>query len=52
MDPTATWGLLCEALQLLQDDPNDTDARDLAIECFKNLARWLRNGGFPPRLGG
>ena len=52
MDPTATWGLLCEALQLLSADPSDEDARALTIECLENLAQWLKKGGFPPQLGG
>ena len=51
MDPTATWGMLCEALQLLSDDPKDEDARELVIECLENLAQWLKAGGFPPKLG-
>jgi hypothetical protein len=50
MDPTATWGFLCEALQLLAADPQDDDARALVIECLENLTQWLRNGGFPPQL--
>ena len=52
VDPDATWGLLCEALQLLSDDPKDDDARELVIECLENLAQWLRRGGVPPKLGG
>ena len=51
MDPTATWGLLCEALQLLSDNSEDDDARALVIECLENLAQWLKHGGFPPKLG-
>jgi hypothetical protein len=52
MDPTATWGMLCEALQILADNPQDDDARELVIECLENLAQWLRQGGMPPSLGG
>ena len=52
MDPDATWGMLCEALQILSDDPQDDDARQLVIECLELLAQWLRRGGFPPHPGG
>ena len=52
MDPDATWGMLCEALQILSDDPQDDDARQLVIECLEHLAQWLSRGGFPPHLGG
>lgn len=52
VDPDATWGMLCEAMQLLADNPKDDDARELVIKCLENLARWLRQGRFPPRLGG
>ena len=49
VDPDATWRMLGEALQLLSNDPQDNDARELVIEC---LANWLRKGGVPPKLGG
>ena len=52
VDPDATWGLLCEAIQLLADNPEDGDARELVIEFLENLANWLKRGGFPPKLGG
>ena len=50
MDPDATWGMLCEAMQLLADNPQDDDARELIIECLENLTRWFRQGGSPPNM--
>ena len=52
VDPDATWQMLCEALQLLSNDPQDNDARELVIECLEHLVNWLRKGGVPPKLGG
>jgi hypothetical protein len=52
VDPEATWGMLCEAMQLLADNPHDDEARELTIECLENVAQWLKKGGVPPKLGG
>lgn len=48
MDPTATGKMLCEALEDLRKNPDDTQARDHAVRLLDILARWLRIGGFPP----
>ena len=50
MDPTATWRMLCEAMQELEKDPHNRDLRTHAIDLLEVLARWLRMGGFPPVL--
>jgi len=50
MDPTATWQMLQETLQDLATDPDNRDTRAHAIDLLEVLARWLRMGGFPPRL--
>jgi hypothetical protein len=50
MDPDATWKKLCEALQALDANRNDADARARAIALLDCLARWLRRGGVPPKL--
>jgi hypothetical protein len=52
MDPDAVWKMLCEAMELLSNNPHYDDARELTIECLENLAQWLRRGGFPPNLTG
>jgi hypothetical protein len=43
MKPDATWGYFLEAL-------SDGD-RDLARQHFKNLQRWLGDGGYAPNAG-
>ena len=50
MDPTASWQMLRETLQALAHDPANRDTRAHAIDLLDVLARWLRMGGFPPRL--
>ena len=50
MDPTATWKMVCEALQDMQTDPENKDTRAHAVDLLEVLARWLRMGGFPPTL--
>jgi hypothetical protein len=50
VDPQATWEMLCDALQELDVNRNDVDARARAIELLDSLARWLRMGGVPPNL--
>jgi len=50
MDPNATWQMLCDSLRALHRDPSDEERRANAIELLQALARWLRNGGFPPQL--
>jgi hypothetical protein len=48
VDPNATWQMLCAALQALDRNLHDTEARERAIELLEVLAAWLRKGGFPP----
>jgi hypothetical protein len=50
VNPHATWTMLCDALQELDVNRNDADARARAIALLDILARWLRMGGFPPNL--
>jgi hypothetical protein len=50
MDPNATWQMLCEYLQALHQDPQDEEFRVNAIELLQALTRWLRRGGFPPKI--
>jgi hypothetical protein len=50
MDPQATWEKLCDALQELDVNRNDANARARAIALLDSLARWLRRGGVPPKL--
>jgi hypothetical protein len=50
MDPQATWEKLCDALQELDANRNDANARARAINLLDSLARWLRMGGVPPKL--
>src|SRR4029450_8335054 len=45
MDPQATWEKLCDALQELDANRNDANARARAINLLDRLARWLRMGG-------
>ena len=51
MDPNATWQMLCEYLRALNQHPNDEEIRANAILLLEALTRWLRRGGFPPKLG-
>ena len=50
MDPDAVWKMLCESLQDLKKDPDHKATRQHVIDCLDVLARWLRMGGFPPKL--
>jgi len=50
MDPTATWRMVCEALQALEKHPHDEELRTYAITLLEALTRWLRRGGFPPAI--
>jgi hypothetical protein len=52
MDPDATWKMLCEILQELHQNLDDKDARARAVDLLEIMARWLRMGGFPPKIGG
>ena len=48
MDPNATWQMLCDYLQALNQHPHDEEIRANAIELLQALTRWLRRGGFAP----
>ena len=50
MDPNATWQMLCEYLLALHQNPQDEELRANAIELLQALTRWLRRGGFPPKI--
>ena len=50
VDPHATWRMLCESVQALHDNLDDKNARARAVDLLEILARWLRMGGFPPKL--
>jgi len=50
VDPNATGQMLCESLYELSANLNDTHARARAVELLEIVARWLRMGGFPPKL--
>jgi len=50
MDPNATWQMLCEYLQALYQNPNDEEIRANAVMLLETLTRWLRRGGFPPKI--
>ena len=50
MDPTALWKMLCESLYDLEQSPHNRDTRAHVIDLLEVLARWLRQGGFPPKL--
>ncbi len=50
MDPTALWKMLCEALQELEQSPDNRDVRVHIVDMLEVLARWLRMGGFPPTV--
>ena len=51
MDPNATWQMLCDSLQALNQHPDDEEIRATVIELLGALFGWLRRGGFPPTLG-
>ena len=48
--PTATWRMVYEALQALEKHPDNEKLRTYAITMLEVLTRWLRRGGFPPKL--
>ena len=50
VDPDATWKMLYESLQDLKQNLDDKDARARAVDLLEIIARWLRMGGFPPKL--
>ena len=50
MDPTATWKMLCEYLRALHQNPHDEEIRANVILLLEALTRWLRKGGFPPKI--
>ena len=50
MDPTALWKMLCESLHDLEQSQDNRDTRAHVIDLLEVLARWLRQGGFPPQL--
>jgi hypothetical protein len=50
MDPTALWKMLYEALHELEQSPGNRDLRAHSVDMLEVLARWLRMGGFPPKL--
>jgi len=50
MDPNTTWRMLCEYLRALHHYPNDEEVRANVLELLGALSRWLRRGGFPPKL--
>lgn len=50
MDPNTAWQVLCEALQELRNNPDDTEQRERAVDVLMVLADWLRRGGFPPTI--
>ena len=52
MDPNATWRMLCEYLRTLDQYRDDEEIRANVIILLEQLTRWLRRGGFPPKVGG
>lgn len=50
VDPDAVWNMLCESLQELHQNLDDKNARARAVDLLDIMARWLRMGGFPPKL--
>ena len=50
MDPNATWRMLCEYLQELQQNPKDEEIRANVLELLGALSHWIRRGGFPPTI--
>lgn len=50
MDPDPVWKMLCEKLRDLNRNLDDMEAREKAAACLMILYRWLRMGGFPPKI--
>jgi hypothetical protein len=50
MDPNATWQMICEYLQALNQQPDNEEIRASVVELCEALTRWLRRGGFPPKI--
>jgi hypothetical protein len=50
MDPQATWELILDALQRLEEDNDDTEARDDVVAALEHLLNWIRSGGMPPTV--
>ena len=50
VDPQATWQMLGASLHELNTNLNDKNARARAVDLLEIMARWLRMGGFPPKL--
>ncbi len=42
--------MLCKSLHELNTDLADKNARARAVDLLEIMARWLRMGGFPPKL--
>jgi hypothetical protein len=49
VDPQTTWERLCDALQELDVNRNDADARERAIALLDSLARWRARDRQAPR---
>ena len=50
MDPDMAWQLIRGTLKDLHDNPDNAAIRENAIEALMVLVRWLRMGGFAPKL--
>lgn len=50
MDPTACLIEIMIALEELDGDRNNADAREDAVSHLEALAQWLKNGGFAPDI--
>jgi hypothetical protein len=50
MDPDMAWQLIRETLKDLHKHPDNAAIRENAINALTVLVRWLRMGGFPPKL--
>jgi hypothetical protein len=50
MDPNATWQLVLGTLRELNANPQDKEARIVAVALLESLASWIRSGGFPPAV--
>jgi hypothetical protein len=50
MDPNAAWKKVCEHLRELNRNPENKEAREKAAAYLMILYRWLRQGGFPPKI--
>jgi hypothetical protein len=51
MDPDMAWQLIRETLKDLNDHPDNVAIRENAINALMVLVRWLRMGGFAPKIG-